>query len=251
MCVCMLGHFSHVQLCATLWTVAHKAPLSMGFSRQEYWSGLPCPPPGDLPDPRTEPVSLASPALAGGFFTTSNTWETPIIYIHVYNDLLLHGKLPQNFAAETANIYYLHFWVSGIWVCLHWVTLAEFLRRLPGCDHLKAPVWGIYCQAGSCDHCRLQVRCGCCPETSIPCYTGFPIDQLTTGHWFTSEWAREKGRRCPRQKSQSFCNLPSEVIASLLPYSVHSEWVQSPACTRGERINYTRMRKPVGSLGAL
>ena len=119
----------------------------------------------------------------------------------------------KTFAAETANIYYLHFWVSGIWVCLHWVTLAEFLRRLHGCDLLKAPVWGIYCQAGSCDHCRLQVHSGYCPETPIPCYKGLPIDQLTTGHWFTSEWAREKGRRCPRQKSQSFCNLPSEVIA--------------------------------------
>ena len=47
----------------------------MGFSRQEYWSGLPCPPPADLPDPGIEPVSLMSPALAGGFFTTSTTWE--------------------------------------------------------------------------------------------------------------------------------------------------------------------------------
>ena len=50
----------------TWWTLACKAPLSMGFSRQEYWSRLPCPPPGDLPNPGTEP---ASPALAGGFFT--------------------------------------------------------------------------------------------------------------------------------------------------------------------------------------
>ena len=47
----------------------------MRFSRQEYWSGLPCPPPGDLPDPRIEPMSLMSPALAGGFLTTSTTWE--------------------------------------------------------------------------------------------------------------------------------------------------------------------------------
>ena len=65
-----------LQLCLTLyhpWTVAHEAPLSMGFSRQEYWSGLPCPPPGDLPDPGTERVSLMSPALAGRFFTTSAT----------------------------------------------------------------------------------------------------------------------------------------------------------------------------------
>ena len=52
-----------------------QAPLSMGFSKQEYWNGLPCPPAGDLPDPGIEPVSPASPALAGGSFTTSATWE--------------------------------------------------------------------------------------------------------------------------------------------------------------------------------
>ena len=64
----MLNCFSHVQLFVTLWTVACQAPPSMGFSRQEYWSGLPCPPPGDLPDPGIEAMSLKSPALAGGFF---------------------------------------------------------------------------------------------------------------------------------------------------------------------------------------
>ena len=71
----MLSPFSRVQLFVTPWTVAHQAPLSMGFPRQEYWSGLPCPPPGDLPNLGTEPASLLSPALAGGFFTTSATWE--------------------------------------------------------------------------------------------------------------------------------------------------------------------------------
>ena len=54
-------------------TVARQAPLSTGFSRQEYWSGLP----GDLPDPGTDPLSLKSPALTSGFFTTSATWEAP------------------------------------------------------------------------------------------------------------------------------------------------------------------------------
>ena len=54
---------------STDWTVDHQAPLSMGFSRQEHWSGLPCPPPRDLPDPEIEPVSLTSPTLAGGFLT--------------------------------------------------------------------------------------------------------------------------------------------------------------------------------------
>ena len=60
---------SRVRLFATPWTVAHQAPLSMGFSRQEYWGGLPLPPPGDLPDPGIESTPLASPALAERFFT--------------------------------------------------------------------------------------------------------------------------------------------------------------------------------------
>ena len=75
---------SHVQLFVTPWTIACQAPLSMGFSRQEYWSKLPFPPPGDLPDPGTEPMSLMSPALAGGFFTTSATWEATIYESEVY-----------------------------------------------------------------------------------------------------------------------------------------------------------------------
>ena len=66
---------SQLHLIATPWTVAHQPPLSMGFSRQEYWSGLPCPSPGDLPDLGIEPAFLSSPALAGGFFNSSTTWE--------------------------------------------------------------------------------------------------------------------------------------------------------------------------------
>ena len=68
---CVLSRFSRVQFFVTLWIVVHQAPLSMGFSRQEYWSGLSCPPPGDHPNSRTEPAFLMSSALAGGFFTTS------------------------------------------------------------------------------------------------------------------------------------------------------------------------------------
>ena len=68
----VLSRFSRVQLFSALWTVAHQAPLSMGFSRQEYWSRLPCPPPGDLPDPGTEPVSPAAPALQAHSFTTES-----------------------------------------------------------------------------------------------------------------------------------------------------------------------------------
>ena len=66
--VCVLSCFSPVQLCGTLWTVARQVPLSIGFSRQEYWSGLPCPSPGELPDPEMESASLLSPAFVGSFF---------------------------------------------------------------------------------------------------------------------------------------------------------------------------------------
>ena len=67
-CCAVLTH-SVMSDSATPWTVARQVPLSMGFSRQEYWSGLLCPPPEDLPDSRIEPMSLKSPELAGGFFT--------------------------------------------------------------------------------------------------------------------------------------------------------------------------------------
>ena len=71
---CVLSSFSPVRLFATLWTVARQDPLSMRFSKQEYWGGLPFPSPGDLPDPWIESVFPMSPALAGEFFTTSATW---------------------------------------------------------------------------------------------------------------------------------------------------------------------------------
>ena len=73
-CVCALNH---VRLFAALWTVACQASLSAEFSRQEYWSGVPFPSLGDLPDAGSKPLSLAFPVVAGRFFTTSVTWEAP------------------------------------------------------------------------------------------------------------------------------------------------------------------------------
>ena len=69
----VLSCFSYDWPFVTRWTVAHQASLSMGSFRQEHWNGLPCSPPGDLPNPATELTSLMYPALAGGFFTTSVT----------------------------------------------------------------------------------------------------------------------------------------------------------------------------------
>ena len=75
MYACSLHCFNRVRLFVTPGTVACQAAPSMEFSRQEYWSGLPCPPPANLSDPGMEPTSPTSPALAGGFFTTSPTWD--------------------------------------------------------------------------------------------------------------------------------------------------------------------------------
>ena len=98
---------------ATPWTVAHQAPLSMGFFRQEYWSGLPFPPPGGLPDPGTEPASLEFSALAGGFFALA-----PRVKSHFRNEntdlqlALVLSKAPGSaqgptlLLAQVANIHY-------------------------------------------------------------------------------------------------------------------------------------------------
>ena len=80
----VLSRFSHVQHFVILWTLAHQAPLSMGFSRQEYWGRLPCPPPGALPDLGMGPMTHMPPAVAGGFFITSSTWEAQYIYTYSY-----------------------------------------------------------------------------------------------------------------------------------------------------------------------
>ena len=83
----VLSHFNHAWLFATLWTIAHQAPLSMGFSRQEYWTGLPCPPPGGSSWSRDRAHVSTSLALAGEFFTTSTTWEASGRFLYYKNAL--------------------------------------------------------------------------------------------------------------------------------------------------------------------
>ena len=92
---------SRVRPFATPWqTVACQAPLFMEFSRQEHWNGLPCPPPGDCPDPGIKPKSLVSPALAGDFFNTSAIWEAPVqlqpLWLSkIYPFMILHTYVSQ------------------------------------------------------------------------------------------------------------------------------------------------------------
>ena len=82
----MLNSFSHVRLFAALWAIAQQVSLSMGFSRQEYWSGLPCPPPGYLPHPRIEPVSPAARTLHAGRFFATELLGSPLCIIHSYKN---------------------------------------------------------------------------------------------------------------------------------------------------------------------
>ena len=92
-CACLLNCFSLVCLFATLWTKTHRDLLSMRFSRQEYWSGLLYPPPGDLPKPEVQSASFTTPELAGKFLITRAAWEVPVcvcvcvcvcVYIYIY-----------------------------------------------------------------------------------------------------------------------------------------------------------------------
>jgi len=100
---CMLSHSSCVQLFVTPWKVACQAPLSIGFSRQEYWSGLPCPSLGELPNPGIEPASLSSPALAGGFFTTIVSWEYKHLLIFIVIFPAYKKKNHRSLASERDN----------------------------------------------------------------------------------------------------------------------------------------------------
>ena len=124
MYVCMLSRSSHVHLCATLWTAACQAPLSMGFSRQECQSGLPSPSPGNLPNPGIEPVSFMSPASPGEFFITSATWEP--IYFNMLSEkrkmqycfTFLQVSLMSNLRnwVSASELYPLQYIVSDIYI---------------------------------------------------------------------------------------------------------------------------------------
>jgi len=116
--------YPHVlRLFMALLTVAHKAPLSMGFSRQEYRSGLPFPPSVDLPNPGIKPVSLMSPALVGRFFTTSTTWEVPYTQELVVKHLPIHNHFHYIYLARIYS--HGHTYLQGKLghVVFSWVTI--------------------------------------------------------------------------------------------------------------------------------
>ena len=162
----LLGHFSHVQLFMTPWIVAHQAPLSMGFFRQEYWSGLPWPPPGDLPDPGIEPISFMSPALAGGFCITTTTWEAPLFFIEsfdLHRRMMFHKKMEPEMSkcrpGDAGKVTPL-VWLCGLyvlfphWTCMHKVSKNSQSEPL-SCVWLFETRW-----TGASVHVILQVWSG-------------------------------------------------------------------------------------------
>ena len=102
--LCCVQSLSRVRLLATPWTVAHQVPWSLRFPRQEYWSGLPLPSPGDLPNPGIQPGSLVSPVSAAGFFTTVCTWEVPNSFITA-----------SFFFFFLLKIEFVHIFLNGCW----------------------------------------------------------------------------------------------------------------------------------------
>ena len=136
MYVCWLSHFSHVQVFETLWTVACQDPLSMGFSRQEYWRGLPCPPPGNLPDPRIEAASRAS-CIGRQVLTTTVTSEA--------HDVRCSTNIYLAFS------YHRHTCPSLISECSPLPSL--LVQQTPGCHCLKEdPVWPLISNVISTPH---------------------------------------------------------------------------------------------------
>jgi len=127
----VLSHFSRVWLSVILWTVAHQVPLSMRFSMQEYWSGWQCPSPGDLSDPVIEPTSLTYPALAGGFFTISATWEAHLWSVQFSHSVVSNSAIPWTAACQ-ASLSITNSW--SLLKLVHWVSNA----RQP-CNPLSSP----------------------------------------------------------------------------------------------------------------
>ena len=130
-CAHMLNRFSHVRLFATPWTVFLQAPLSMRISRQEYWSRLPCPSPGDLANPGIEPQS---PALASRFFTTSIT-QKAYIYIHTYTPYIYtliytYTHTYHSFQRFFNSPYRFHFPSDTIFFLLEGIPLTFLLMQI-------------------------------------------------------------------------------------------------------------------------
>ena len=152
---CILSHFNHIWLFVILWTVACQAPLSMGFSRQEYWSGLPCPPAGDLPDPGIEPMCLTSPALVAN----SLPLEPPGKPMSIHSLLILMGIKIFHLIEKTIELT-LCFVFLPAWSTKYWFWIRS--QRQLGETHLRDSILTESAGHGSL---ALQFLC---PDSNAP-----------------------------------------------------------------------------------
>ena len=155
LCVCVRARarththmLSHVWLFVTPWTVAHQAPLSMGFPRQEYWSGLPFSSPGTLPDPGIELTSLVSPALAGRFFTI-NPPAKPIFYIYRERRrergrmLVFFFMCTWEWKSEKVKVSHVHLFLTS-WTVARQASLSMEFSRQEDWSGLPLPFPNVY-----------------------------------------------------------------------------------------------------------
>ena len=192
MCVCVCTNFICVQLFATLWTIVGQAPLSTGFSRQEYWSGLPCPSPGDLPDPGIEPTSLTSSALAVRPFTTSTTWEALVI---AYEYILLQIRSDQ----------------------ISHSVVSDSLR--PHESQHARPPWPSPTPRVHSDSCPSSQWCHPAISSSVVPFSSCP-QSLPASRVFSNESIVHM--RWPKYWSFSFSIIPSKEIPGLI--SFRTDW---------------------------
>ena len=135
-----LSHFSRGWFFATLWTVACHSPLSMAFSRQEYWSMLPCPPPGDLPDPEIKPISPVSPAFQADSLPLSH-WESPALNKATEKNLTFRLWI----CLSSTDICVIKYYTAVKMSNLKWVFLkTSNLRYLRVAYHLNSQRENIY-----------------------------------------------------------------------------------------------------------
>ena len=119
----MLTHFSCVQLFVTPWTVAHQAPLSMGFSRQEYWNGLPFPSPGNLPDPGIKPGSPALQADSLPFVPSGKTYAHKHththIHTHTHTHIFISVSIVHSLSLSLYIYIYTHTYIHELYTPIH------------------------------------------------------------------------------------------------------------------------------------